>query len=315
MKFKSILATAAMGLLLASCQGGASSDTSSLGELKNASAADSLIYYFGQMRGAEFHRQAERDTTLDNAQAKKAYIQGVQAGINAAKANNEAYNQGLFLGMQMAMNLQQFKDDYGVELNKRIFMSSISEAVNADSLADTQEMQREFYKIIGKFNEEKEAREKAAAAESLTKEAQNLKLPKISDDVYGEVTVKTDSAQIKTGDNVDFDAKVTKINGQDLNAPLPKKGKVGARNLAAPLNDMLASLKGGETGRFITSARALFGPRVTQMGLEPADVVIVTLKASLLPADKADGKADKPKVDISGIDRPVVDMPKIRRQR
>lgn len=295
---------AAAGLMLASCQGGASSEGAALGDLKNATAADSLIYYFGQMRGVDFHRQAERDTTLDTPQAKKAYIQGVQAGMNAVKANDEAYNQGLFLGMQMAMNLQQFKDDYGIDLNKRIFMSSLSEAVNADSLANQQEMQREFYKIIGKFNEEKETREKAAAGESLTKEAQNLKLAKLSDEVYGEVTVKNDSVQLKTGDNVDIDVKVAKINGAEINAPLPKKGKIGARNIAAPLNDMLTALKSGETGSFITSARALFGPRVSQLNLEPAEVVRVTLKASLLPPDKEEPKADKPKVNNPKIRRP-----------
>ncbi len=86
---------AAAGLMLASCQGGASSDgQASSGDLKNATPADSLIYYFGQMRGAEYRRQAERDTTLADAQAKKAYLQGVQAGMNAVKSADEAYDNG-----------------------------------------------------------------------------------------------------------------------------------------------------------------------------------------------------------------------------
>ena len=278
---------AAAGLVLASCQGGASSNSNSnaLADLKDATAADSLIYYFGQMRGAEYQRQAERDTTLSEAQAKKAYIQGVQAGMNAVKNGSEAYNQGLFLGMQMAMNLQQFKEDYGVDLNKRLFVESLSNAVNADSLSNPQETQREFYKIIGRFNEEKETRDKAAAGESLGKEAQAMKLPKLSDDVYGEIIVKTDSAALKTGDNVEMDLKLTKVDGKELNAPLPKKGKIGARNIVAPLNDMLKHMKSGESGRFITSARSLFGARVSQLGLEPTDVVVVNLKASLLPEE------------------------------
>ncbi len=286
MKIKSIITMAAAGLMLASCQGGASSDgQASSGDLKNATPADSLIYYFGQMRGAEYRRQAERDTTLADAQAKKAYLQGVQAGMNAVKSADEAYNQGLFLGMQMAMNIQQFKDDYGVDLNKRIFMTSLSEAVNADSIANPQDMQREFYKIIGKFNEEKEAREKAAAGESLSQEAKKLNLAKISDDVYGTVTVKTDSVALKEGDNVEMEYQITNAAGKEIEAPLPKKGKIGARNLVAPINDMLKTLKNGETGKFITSARALFGPRVSQLGLEPSEVVTVTLKASIITED------------------------------
>ena len=287
MKIKSILTIAAAGLMLASCQGGAGSDGKGLGEIKNATAADSLVYYFGQMRGAEFKRQAERDTTLAEAQSRKAYIQGVQAGLNAVKNADEAYNQGLFLGMQMAMNIQQFKEDYDVELNKRVFVESLSNAVNSDSLSNPQEMQREFYKIMGKFNEQKEERDKAAASESLSQEATNLKLSKIADDVYGEVTVKNDSVALKDGDNVKMDLSLATVAGKELNAPLPTRGKIGARNIVAPVNDMLRSLKSGETGKFITPARALFGPRVAQLGLEPSDVVVVTLKASILPDEDA----------------------------
>ena len=287
MKIKSILTFAAAGLMLASCQGGAGSEGNGLGDAKNNSAADSLIYYFGQMRGAEYQRQAERDTTLAEAQSKKAYIQGVQAGLNAVKNGNEAYNQGLFLGMQMAMNIHQFKEDYGVELNKRIFVESLSKAVNSDSLSNPQEMQREFYKIMGKFNEQKEERDKAAASESLSQEATNLKLSKIADDVYGEITVKNDSVALKEGDNVKMDLSLATVAGKELNAPLPTKGKIGARNIVAPINDMLKSLKSGETGKFIAPARALFGPRASQLGLEPSDVVVVTLKASLLPDEDA----------------------------
>lgn len=283
---------AAAGLMLASCQGGPSQGQLS-GDLKSATPADSLIYYFGQMRGAEYRRQAERDTTLADAQAKKAYLQGVQAGMNAVKNGDEAYNQGLFLGMQMALNIQQFKDDYDIELNRRIFMSSLTEAVNADSLASAQDIQREFYKIMGKFNEEKEAREKAAAAESLSQEAQKLNLAKISEDVYGAVTVKTDSVALKEGDNVEMEYQLTNAAGKDIEAPLPNKGKIGARNVAAPINAMLMTLKSGETGKFITSARALFGPRVSQLGLEPSEVVTVTLKASIATEDPEAQKGPK----------------------
>ncbi len=286
MKIKSILTIAAAGLMLAACQGGAGTDGKTLSEIKNATSADSLMYYFGQMRGAEYQRQSERDTTLAESQSKKAYIQGVQAGINAVKGGDEAYNQGLFLGMQMAMNIQQFKKDYDVELNKRVFVGSLANAVNSDSIGDTQAMQREFYKIMGKFNEQKEERDKAAATETLSQEASNLKLSKIADDVYGEITVKTDSVALKEGDNVKMDLSLATVGGKELNAPLPSKGKIGARNIVAPINDMLKAMKSGETGKFITPARGLFGPRVSQLGLQPSDAVVVTLKASVLPDEE-----------------------------
>lgn len=286
MKIKSYLSIAGAALMLAACQGASEKGGKSLADIPNATAADSLIYYFGQMRGAEYQREAERDTTLDTDQAKKAYVQGVQAGLNAAKANDEAYNRGLFLGMQMAMNMQQFKDEYDVQLNKKVFVESLSDAISADSVQDAREMQKEFYRIMGSFNEQKEKRDKEAADAALTQEAAKLKLAKISEVLYGEVTAKNDSAKIKTGDNVVMEIKLSNAGGKEIEAPLPSRGKVGARNIMAPLNDALTALKTGETGKFVTSAQALFGQRCQQLGMKPADAVVFTMKASVTPSDE-----------------------------
>ena len=277
MKIKSNLSIAGAALMLAACQGASEKGGKSLADIPNATAADSLIYYFGQMRGAEYQREAERDTTLDTDQAKKAYVQGVQAGLNAAKANDEAYNRGLFLGMQMAMNMQQFKDEYDVQLNKKVFVESLSDAISADSVQDAREMQKEFYRIMGSFNEQKEKRDKEAADAALTQEAAKLKLAKISEVLYGEVTAKNDSAKIKTGDNVVMEIKLSNAGGKEIEAPLPSRGKVGA----------LTALKTGETGKFVTSAQALFGQRCQQIGMKPADAVVFTMKASVAPSDEA----------------------------
>ena len=67
--------------------------------------------------------------------------------------------------------------------------------------------------------------------------------------LYGEVTAKNDSAKIKTGDNVVMEIKLSNAGGKEIEAPLPSRGKVGARNIMAPLNDALTALKTGETGQ------------------------------------------------------------------
>lgn len=283
MKIKSFIAVAAMALAFGACQ---NPDGQTADNFKGGSQADSLMYYFGQMRASEYQREASRDTTLATAEAKRAYVQGVQAGINAAKANDDAYNQGLFLGLQMAMNFQQFQKDYDIQLNKKVFLESLSAAVNADSLGDTREMQREFYRIMGQFNEEKTERDRAAAAANLSQEAKKLNLPKISDDLYGQVTGKTEGEALKDGDNVALEISLTGVKGNRIEAPLPSKAKIGARNLPTPLSDALQTLKNGETGKFATSAQALFGQRCSQLGLEPSDVVIAGIKATAIGADE-----------------------------
>ena len=178
MKIKSYLSIAGAALMLAACQGASEKGGKSLADIPNATAADSLIYYFGQMRGAEYQREAERDTTLDTDQAKKAYVQGVQAGLNAAKANDEAYNRGLFLGMQMAMNMQQFKDEYDVQLNKKVFVESYptpSPPTLCKTLAKCRKSSTESW--AHSTNRKRNATRKAADA-ALTQEAAKLKLAK-----------------------------------------------------------------------------------------------------------------------------------------
>ncbi len=274
---------AACGLLFAACQ---NPEAKPLSDISDASKADSLIYYFAQMRGAEYDREAQRDTTLATAEAKKAYVMGVQAGLNATKDDNEAYNRGVFLGMQMAMNFQQFKKDYDIKLNKKVFLESLAEALSSDSLANPSDMQREFYRLMGEFNSKKEELDNKAASENLSKAASDLKLKKIGENLYGEVTEKTEGVQIKDGDNVDATITLSKADGKSIEAPLPGKVKVGARNLPEPVGEALKSLKSGETGKFATSARAIFGQRSSQIGLEPADVVIMTVKATVAPAEE-----------------------------
>lgn len=290
MKFKSFLTIAACGLMFAACQ---NQGSKSVAEATDSSKADSLIYYFAQMRGAEYEREAQRDTTLDSEQSKKSYVMGVQAGLNAAKADNDAYNRGLFLGMQMAMNFQQFKEDYGVQLNKKVFVEALANALSSDSVVDPSEMQREFYRLMGEFNAQKEERDSKAASDNLNKAAAGMKLTKISDDIYGEVTEKSTGEQIKDDDNVEVSITLADAEGKQIEANLPTKIKVGARNIPATLTSALTYLKSGETGKFATTAKALFGQRSSQMGLQSSDVIVMTVKPTVVVPEQTEDQSKK----------------------
>ncbi len=287
MKLKSFFSIAAAGLLLASCsnsEGGNSADS-----LSNASKADSLIYCFGQMRGAEYQREAANDTTLDSKEAKQEYLRGVRAGIQAVKAEQEAYNRGLFLGMQMAMNMNQFKEDYNIQLSSKVFLESLSEALNCDSAVNTTKMQSDFYRLMGEFNKEKETRDKEAAETALKEAAASKKMEKITDDLYGSVA-KSDKEKIKKGDKVKLDLTITNPQGKEIDAPFPKELTIGQRMANTPLNDAVTSLASGEKGSFVTTAQALFGNRCAQMGLKPADVLTLTITPTV--AEPAAEKAE-----------------------
>lgn len=111
-------------------------------------------------------------------------------------------------------------------------------------------------------------------------------MKKIADNLYGGVITPTEGEQIKDGDNVDASINVENIEGKAINAPLPSKLKIGSRSLPEPINTALKTMKSGETGKFATSAMSIFGPRAAQMGLQPSDVVILTIKATVTPPEE-----------------------------
>lgn len=300
---KIFLSTAAASLcLLTACQqsGGNGASMPS-----NASAADSLIFYLGEVYAAQYKNEAKADTTLDTPEAKRAYLEGVKAGINLPKDNDDAYNKGLQVGMQMATSVAQFNKEYNVTLNKTVYLSSLTGFVMSDSAVNQRDAQKEFGRLMQQFQEEKENRDREAAIETLSQAVAGKGYDKITDDLYYKITAKNDSAEIKNGDMVNPQIEVKKLDGESVYFTLPARGRVGAPNFKPVINDALMKLRSGETGEFMTTAHALFGARAQQMGMEPSEVLVYTLCASIAPEkDKAkdsDGikLTEKPKVKMN----------------
>ncbi|MDE6533181.1 MAG: hypothetical protein K2J49_00650 [Muribaculaceae bacterium] len=286
MNLKSLFSIAAAGLMLAACQ---NPEGKTLGQVSDASKADSLIYYFGQMSGADYQRKADSDTTLATDNARKEYISGVKAGLNAIKAGKDTYNDGLMMGMQIAMNMAQFKKDYGVTLSNKVYLESLAEAISSDSLGNPQKMQQEFYRIMSEFNREKELRDSEAASEALAKAAAAKNMSKISDNLYGNVA-KNDGEKLKDGDNIKLNIKITDTNGKTVKAPMPSTLTIGRRMKESPLNEAFLSLSSGQNGVFLSSAQALFGPRCTQLGLQPDDVLTIDMTPTIEEPQDAAGQ-------------------------
>ena len=269
---------AAGALMLASCS---TNEGKSIDQLENATAGDSLVYYFGEINGAQYLTTAKNDSTLATEASKQAYIKGVKDGLNSFRPEQESYNRGVMLGLQMARNISSFKEDYNVQLNKQVFIQGLVAALNSDSVQNINDVQKEFNRIMTDFNNNKEKIDQDAANVNLEKEAAKLKLAKINDSLYGGAISRNVGAPIKNGDAVTAKISFTTAAGKELQIPLPTSVKVGARNLPTPLNDALLVLQDGQTGKFATSAFALFGRRSEQFDLQPKDVVIMTITANL----------------------------------
>ena len=287
MKFLRFLPIAAIACIAVSCQNGSGSLS------KSSSQTDSLMYYLGQMHAADYLREANRDTIMKESSEKQAYLSGIRAGLAAMKDGNEQYNKGVMMGMQMASQMMSFTEQMGVQINKNAYVNSLSDALMADTMPNSSEVQRNFRAVMQNIEAAKEERDKATSQESLKQVAEKDALPKINDDLYGKVTeaMPNDSVAITEGDQVFVEAKFTKENGDNINIPVAPKGKVGnKRNFPEIVSDAMTSLKSGETGEFLTSAHAVLGSRASQLDLKPEDVIKMTITATLVPKTDEESK-------------------------
>ena len=280
MKILRILPLAAVACAMVSCQFGGS------GLSDNSSQTDSLMYYLGQINASEYLREANRDTTLKETAAKQAYLAGVKAGLNVLRDGDQNYNKGVMLGVQMASNMVSFSEQMNVKIDKNAYYSSISSALMADSMPNSQIAQEKFTKFLQSIEQGKNERDEKNSRESLKKAAESAGLPKISDDLYGKAIDKTDGVALTDGDEVETDVVLTKTDGGNINLPLQKKGNIGnKRYFPDIISEAIKTLKSGETGEFMTTAHALTPGRAQQLNLKPEDVVKMTITATVVPTE------------------------------
>lgn len=279
MKILRFLPIAAVAFIAASCQGGGDYSLSD-----NSSQTDSLMYYLGQLDAAQYLNGATRDTTMKEASAKQAYLNGLRAGLAAFKEGDDTYNRGFMQGVQMAGQMEAFCKQNEVSINKSSYVNSLSAALTADTMPNTTLLQGEFRNVMQNIQNTKEEKDKAASRESLKSEATKAGLPELHDGLYGKVLTKNDSTALTDGVEVNVKYEFTKADGEKISIPFPDHGKIGnPRNFPELVSKAMLSLKSGETGEYMTTAHFLFGQRASQMGLEPTDIVKFKLTPSLAP--------------------------------
>ena len=275
-------------LLLASCSGDKKDgEMRTLADYDNVTTADSLLYYFGQLRSVDYWQYAHSDTVLETRASRDEYLKGLRAGMDAAR-DNEAYNQGLYVGVQLAMNMKEFAEDYNVKFNRAIVMNAIEDGLKNDSAVNAGEANRNFRMVLDELNRQKEENDRATAASTLSEAARAGKWSKISDNLYGGL-VKTQGtgAQVKEGDFIGFEMQVATTDGADVDRRKQDRVKVG-RMLPEPVVEALKTMKVGETRTFYTTGPAMFGRMMSRYNLKPAQLLTLTLTVTPATAPKAE---------------------------
>lgn len=249
-------------------------------ERYNATTGDSLLYYYGQMRAKEYWRNAEADTTLAGDDSRQEYLKGVKAGVEMVIKNDDVYNQGLLMGLQLALNIEDFEDTYHVTLNPKAVVSGIEYGLANDSLVEESVAQAKFYALLGKMESQKADADKKKAREALKKEAALRGLTMINSDLYGKVITPGSGKPYSKGELVKVDMDIHKKSGSELGIPMVEEIEVGSSYMPAPIVDAIDGMSPGETKEFATTASAFFGQRASQLNLKPYEVLVFTIKTN-----------------------------------
>ena len=289
MKAKKILmAACAASLLLASC-GGNSGESKGLADYKDATAADSLLYYFGQLRAVDYWQYAKTDSTMKSEESRAEYLKGLRAGLDATR-DNDAYNQGYYVGLQLAMNMKEFTEGYGTKFNKQVLIDAITDGLRNDSVVDVATANNEFRRVLDNLNQQKEEKDRNEAKTALEKDAKSNGWTKVNDNLYAGKSNGGQGALIKPGDRVDLSVSIGRLGGETLDSR-DIHGLVVGSNFAGPVTDAILTMKIGEKKTFYTTAPAFFGRAYERFNVKANEILVLNVgvapssEKAIAPAD------------------------------
>ena len=260
-------------------------------DIADPTPGDSLMYYFGQMQADNYWRQTQNDSAMSSEEARTEYMQGVEAGIRAAKGS-DAYNRGLFLGVQLAMNSKEFEEAYDVDLDRELMLGGLANGLRSDTAVRIADAHAAYYKVVDRLNESRQKRDNDAAIIALAKTAERRGLSEVDDNLYAVDITKSNGLPLREGDRVHIEITSATASGHMAGGYFPDIITLGAHRIPDVLRMALYTMTNGQTRQFMTTPMDLFGQRYSRMGLRPDDPIVFTVHAEITPPDAQDSPID-----------------------
>ncbi|MCM1153516.1 MAG: hypothetical protein NC328_07680 [Muribaculum sp.] len=282
-------------LILASCGDKA---RNSISDLDNATQSDSISFYFGRSIGYDFWNSTQEDTTLRSEQAREDYLRGIKDGM-AAVRDNDAYNQGLYVGLQVATNIRELQKQYpNVDINEKLFLEALKGALDSDSSANGPQDKAELYKILDNLQVSKEKADSETARAQLAKVAAEKKMTRVNENLYVKNITPGSGALLKDGDEVSVEISAALTDGTPLGMQFPSKLTVGQGFASPIISAALRTMKPNQTCTFLASPIELAPRRYRNGEFKPDQLIEFTIKTGAVsasaPVQKADSVKPKP---------------------
>lgn len=263
-----------------------------LSDFKDASAGDSMLYYYAQLRAHDYWEDAKTDTALRGVDQRREFLEGVRKGLSVVRdgKDDEAYNNGVSQGVRMAIKLLEFERQFNIDINDDVLIEGLTRGL-ADSTDDIPEMecQSEFYRLLDEIKRQKREANKGKTQLSLIEEARERGMSKIQPNLYYRIDKRGEGPNAKDGDAIFVSVEYALDNGDDLGFPTPERLTVGAPGVPNVMNEAYSRLNKGMTATFATIAEAVFGTRSDIIGLRPDQVLIITITLNdIVPPQEAE---------------------------
>ena len=269
-----------------------------LAEYPDADAGDSLLYLYAQIRANEYWELARNNPDLKETEERVNFIDGVRKGIEAMrlKGDNEAYNMGVTAGVKIADRVIEFEQRYGIELNDEILLASLTQGLE-DSTDEVPivEVQDEYYRIIAKLKNKRRIELTPKVRMQLLELARKLQLSKIKDNLFYRIEKKGVGPYPNPGDAMLISADYELPDGEVIGMPPTERIVLGSLGIPRVMDRAYSRLNKGSVGIFLTSADAVFGSRCHIMGVNPEDMLIITVTVNdIIPKQERKEYSDTP---------------------
>lgn len=248
----------------------------SIDQMKNLTTADSILYFYGQIRSHEYDKMAIRDTTLNGIEARKRYLDGLRKGFELVSKTDPSYNLGLKDGIDLAIRNNNFQEEFEIKSNSKILMQSMAYGILENDTISPLNAQTNFYNAVHNMNSKRVHEKLAEIHHDLAMEAEIRDMSKLDELLYKRVIEGGEGAEIRYGSHVDVYIRYAAQRGNDLGIPSPRNLVID-NQLPGVLAPMLLSMRDGEIASFATSAYTMFGNRIHSLGLSPKDIVFATI--------------------------------------
>lgn len=272
---KKIVGILAAAMIMTGC---GKEKPSPLGNLGEPSLSDSLIYYYGLLQGREYLKIASHDSVLNSRAQRELYLKGLKDGLRAVEELNATYNRGLQNGIEMALTLYDFNATYGIDFNRDLLYQSIAYSLESDDIAEEGKLMKDYHDVIEKLDLKRRRDIVKEMHLTLPEEAKRLRMKKVTDNLYVTDSNVGSGNPIRRGDIVFSTCNYILENGRNLEMPSTQQITVGGPTMSETMIRVYTRMRNGGSAEYATTAGALFGGRAEQLGLNPSEVILMSVE-------------------------------------